>query len=231
MQFPGSDPRTHSVSRMREISSRARPAVCVIATLIGLAGCATEHKVAHTTYAPQEGSLQIMNVPVVSDVAVIEDVPRQYIWKKGVGAGAPVDGGALFSGPQHFVWQVPQPDLASIMKQEMPPPSESTASNTVYFHVDSSQLDAKARAGLDVLPIEASHVQIDGYTDNTGTSRYNRRLSERRALAVKRYLMVRGVDAAKITTTAHGESGAVASNHTAHGRALNRRADVMETLE
>lgn len=231
MQFSGSDLHRNRVLPMREMTSRMWPAVCVIATLVCLTGCGTEHIAARTTYAPREGSLQIMNVPVVSDAAVIEDVPRQYIWKEGGDAGAPIDGGALFSGPQRFVWQVTQPDLARIVKEGIPTPSESTASNTVYFRVDSSQLDAKARAGLDVLPIEASHVQIDGYTDNTGTSRYNRRLSERRALAVKRYLMVRGLDASKITAAAHGESGAAVSNRTAHGRALNRRADVTETLE
>ncbi|WP_227742885.1 OmpA family protein [Burkholderia gladioli] len=185
--------------------------------------------VARTTYAPREAGLQIMNVPVVSDIAVIEEVPRQYIWRNSATSAA--DGGVVFSGPQHFVWQVPQPDLAGIMNSDLPPTKDSTASNTVYFHIDSAQLDTRARASLDVLPLEVTHVQVDAFTDNTGTDSYNERLSERRALAVKHYLMVRGVDGSKIATAAHGKSGAVASNRTARGRALNRRADVVETLE
>jgi OOP family OmpA-OmpF porin len=65
-----------------------------------------------------------------------------------------------------------------------------------------------------------------GHTDSIGTERYNQKLSERRAAAVKAYLVSKGIPASKITTIGKGETQPVATNKTAAGRQKNRRVDI-----
>ena len=65
-----------------------------------------------------------------------------------------------------------------------------------------------------------------GHTDSVGTDAYNQKLSERRAAAVKDYLVSKGIPAAKVTTVGKGESQPVATNKTKEGRQKNRRVDI-----
>jgi OOP family OmpA-OmpF porin len=70
-------------------------------------------------------------------------------------------------------------------------------------------------------------IRLDGYTDSIGTDEYNIKLSERRATAVKDYLIKEaGVDSSKITAVGHGEADPVADNKTPEGRAKNRRVEI-----
>jgi OOP family OmpA-OmpF porin len=72
-------------------------------------------------------------------------------------------------------------------------------------------------------------VEVQGFTDSIGTEEYNQGLSERRADAVRNYLVERGVDPKKISTKGYGELNPVASNDTKEGRALNRRVEFAAT--
>ena len=69
------------------------------------------------------------------------------------------------------------------------------------------------------------HYTIEGelYTDNTGADAYNQGLSERRANAVRDYVVSQGVNPAQITTVGKGESEPTDDNSTAEGRQNNRR--------
>ena len=69
------------------------------------------------------------------------------------------------------------------------------------------------------------NVEIQGYTDNTGTENYNQKLSEKRADVVKDYLVSKGIDANRLTVKGFGEKDPIANNNTAEGRALNRRIE------
>jgi len=70
--------------------------------------------------------------------------------------------------------------------------------------------------------------QIEGYTDDIGSEKYNQKLSERRATTVKKYLVKEGgIDAARLTTVGYGETKPVASNKTKEGRAKNRRVEIL----
>ncbi len=71
-----------------------------------------------------------------------------------------------------------------------------------------------------------ARVEIAGHTDSTGTASYNMGLSERRANAVKQYLVREGVEDYRITTVGYGYSRPIGSNNTAAGRAQNRRAEL-----
>ncbi len=68
--------------------------------------------------------------------------------------------------------------------------------------------------------------KVSGHTDWIGGDAMNQRLSERRAKAVKKYLVSKGVDANRILTEGFGEASPVATNETAKGRAENRRAEI-----
>ncbi len=70
-------------------------------------------------------------------------------------------------------------------------------------------------------------VVIEGYTDSVGNDDYNQGLSERRAGAVRSYLVERGVSSARLTSSGKGASEPVASNETASGRQQNRRVEVI----
>jgi outer membrane protein OmpA-like peptidoglycan-associated protein len=71
------------------------------------------------------------------------------------------------------------------------------------------------------------HVEIDGYTDSTGSLEFNERLSQERADAVRSYLSSQGVGSAAITTQGFGPSQPIASNDTASGRQQNRRVELV----
>lgn len=67
---------------------------------------------------------------------------------------------------------------------------------------------------------------IYGYTDITGTSRFNEELSKNRADAVKKELVAAGMPAEVITTHGLGPQNPVATNDTAEGRKQNRRVEI-----
>ena len=70
-------------------------------------------------------------------------------------------------------------------------------------------------------------IDIIGHTDSMGPEEYNQKLSERRATAMKDFLVnERDVDASIIDISGMGESSPIADNATAEGRAQNRRVEV-----
>ncbi|MEZ4526717.1 MAG: OmpA family protein [Desulfobacterales bacterium] len=70
------------------------------------------------------------------------------------------------------------------------------------------------------------HVRLEGHTDNVGSAGYNMRLSEKRAEAVKSWLMKKGISARRLETIGYGFSKPAASNDTGDGRAKNRRVEL-----
>jgi hypothetical protein len=74
-------------------------------------------------------------------------------------------------------------------------------------------------------------VVIEGHTDNTGDTAYNRDLSERRARAVARYLVLSGIDGRRLTVRGRGQASPVASNATEDGRSQNRRVEIFLVKE
>lgn len=99
------------------------------------------------------------------------------------------------------------------------------------FDFDKSVLRPDGRKSIDDAVAKLRGVDLEmviatGHTDSIGTDAYNQKLSERRAAAVKAYLVSKGIPAAKITTIGKGESQPVATNKTAEGRQKNRRVDI-----
>jgi OmpA-OmpF porin, OOP family len=70
------------------------------------------------------------------------------------------------------------------------------------------------------------NVTIEGHTDNVGSDAYNKKLSQSRADAVKKYMVDKaGIDAKRITAIGFGEENPIADNATKDGRAKNRRVE------
>lgn len=102
----------------------------------------------------------------------------------------------------------------------------------VLFATGKADLKAGATANFDRLADalkkqEDRHITIEGHTDNVGSDELNMALSQRRAEAVKNYLVNRGVAAERISASGKGDAFPVASNSSATGRQKNRRVEVI----
>ncbi len=69
-------------------------------------------------------------------------------------------------------------------------------------------------------------LEIQGHTDNTGSFKYNMKLSKKRAKAVMNYLVERGISPSRLIAKGYGYTMPVASNDTPEGRAKNRRVEL-----
>jgi len=102
----------------------------------------------------------------------------------------------------------------------------------VLFDTGQATLKPGAQLSMDRLAAYLSanpqtRVLIEGYTDSRGSSEYNDALSERRANAVAKELMARGISADAVQTIGRGKAYPVASNDTPEGRQQNRRVEIV----
>jgi len=102
----------------------------------------------------------------------------------------------------------------------------------VLFETGRAELKPGAAVNLNQLvsflgKYPARTVEIEGHTDSVGGDDYNLGLSQRRADAVRSYLVRQGVEAGRITTRGAGKGSPVAGNDTAAGRQQNRRVEVI----
>ena len=101
----------------------------------------------------------------------------------------------------------------------------------VTFKTGSDELNASSFVRLNISAVNLNRnpelkVIIAGHTDNTGDALNNLKLSQKRAEAVKAYLISRGVNADRLTARGYGDTEPTASNDTAEGRAKNRRVEL-----
>ncbi|HUK40207.1 MAG TPA: OmpA family protein [Candidatus Acidoferrales bacterium] len=99
------------------------------------------------------------------------------------------------------------------------------------FDFDKSNIKPEGAAILDRLVAfmnenKDKKVALSGYTDSIGTEAYNMKLSDRRWMSAKDYIVKKGVDASRVSGQGFGESKPIADNKTAEGRAKNRRVEV-----
>ncbi|RPI69577.1 MAG: VWA domain-containing protein [Ignavibacteriae bacterium] len=77
----------------------------------------------------------------------------------------------------------------------------------------------------------AVRIRIEGHTDNTGSAKTNELLSQKRAEAVKAYVVQKGIDPRRIQTMGYGPSKPIGDNRTEFGRSLNRRTEIVITAK
>ncbi len=129
----------------------------------------------------------------------------------------------------------PAPAPAPAVKPPPAPPKpvveKVSLKGDTLFDFDKSVVKPEGKQVLDRLVDQARDLQLEvivavGHADWVGTDAYNQKLSERRAAAVKAYLVSKGIAANKVYTEGKGEKLPVADNKTADGRAKNRRVEV-----
>ncbi|MGH9417650.1 MAG: OmpA family protein [Terriglobales bacterium] len=97
--------------------------------------------------------------------------------------------------------------------------------NKATLRPDAQVKLAKVAGILQTYP--GLKIQVDGYTDSTGTPDYNQQLSEQRAAAVAAFLTSQGVSSGGVSAQGFGQADPVASNQTAAGRQQNRRVELV----
>jgi outer membrane protein OmpA-like peptidoglycan-associated protein len=102
----------------------------------------------------------------------------------------------------------------------------------VLFKTGSAELLAGARERLAkvsgiVIAHPGLHLEVEGHTDSVGSDEYNQQLSERRAGAVRDYLVQQGISGDGIVARGLGKTQPVATNDTAEGRQQNRRVELV----
>lgn len=108
------------------------------------------------------------------------------------------------------------------------------AARQILFTKASDKLSPSSFAALDevvdILKKDLSlRLNIDGYTDNTGSGIRNLQLSQSRSDAVKKYFIDKGISSTRLSALGHGADKPVADNSTEEGRIKNRRVEL--TLE
>lgn len=111
------------------------------------------------------------------------------------------------------------------------PLAKVIALNGVTFEFDSTRLRPDAQTILDNASLILKkypdmQVEVAGHTDSKGSARYNQKLSDGRAAAVRQYFIGKGVGAAQLTSKGYGEAEPVADNATDAGRERNRRVEL-----
>jgi outer membrane protein OmpA-like peptidoglycan-associated protein len=128
--------------------------------------------------------------------------------------------------------------------QVAPPPSPLSAPEkpiavalNVFFETNSDKILPKYYADLDKLGEALKRhanipVEIAGHTDSIGSDEYNQELSERRAESVKRYLVQSlSIPSERVTAKGYGENQPRETNETTKGRGVNRRVEVVRTVQ
>jgi outer membrane protein OmpA-like peptidoglycan-associated protein len=106
----------------------------------------------------------------------------------------------------------------------------------VLFDTGKADLRTEAQIALAkltgiVLNYPSLRLAIGGYTDSTGTAEFNQTLSEKRADAVRNYLVTQGLDASALSAQGFGMNTPVADNSTVQGRQKNRRVEIVVSGE
>lgn len=168
---------------------------------LGAAGCSSKAKTKTTPEAPQAPAETPAPAPAEPTPApVAEPFPQQPVDKT----------------------PVVEPTIDELNRQGV--------LRTVYFAYNSNDLDDAARATLqanaDWMKAHAKYtVELGGHCDERGSIGYNVALGDRRASAVKSYLVSLGVDGGKLVAISYGEEKPADPGHTEAAWAKNRRAE------
>ena len=210
----------------------------------GISGCAvSEKKRTYTVAGALAGAAVGAGIGAIVDATNDDD---DSDLGAGIGAGAGAIIGAIvgyrLAGEEAPPPPPPPPPPAPIVAPPPPPPPPPAEPQRIVlrginFDFDRANIKPEFEPVLDeaarILEENPNiRVTIEGHTDSIGSEAYNLRLSQRRANAVKRYLVSKGIADDRLETVGKGEAEPVAPNtlpdgrDNPEGRAMNRRAEL-----
>ena len=168
-------------------------------------------------------------------VAACESTPDETSSTTGDGFEEPVVSTPLPDDSDDIVVKTePEPPIIDTPDPNEPIPGSQNdlvqkVGDRIFFELDSAVLGPEARRTLDrqatwleLFP-EVEFV-IEGHCDERGTREYNLALGERRANAVREYLIAQGVQPSRLRTLSYGKERPYAMTHNEEAWALNRRS-------
>jgi len=110
-------------------------------------------------------------------------------------------------------------------------PNSPLAVRLIYFDYDSSEVKSEYREAIEshasYLGMHPDTVMtLEGHTDERGSREYNLALGERRAISVRRQMVLLGASAGQIRTVSYGEERPLAEGHDEQAYAQNRRVEI-----
>ena len=222
---------------MRKLQSLA----LVLAAAVVLSGCATFRDRKWGTCAVA-GAIIGGTVGGITGGVAVNNAKDAKAEERGAGIGGGIVGGALIGGilghaicdPMKEEAPPPPPPVAQVPPPP-PPPAPGTKMVELrgpHFDFNKATLKPEGKRKVDdaikmMQENPSLSVSVEGHTDSVGSDAYNQKLSERRAQAVRDYMVAEGISASRISTRGWGKSKPVASNDTAEGRAENRRVEII----
>jgi peptidoglycan-associated lipoprotein len=112
------------------------------------------------------------------------------------------------------------------------PPGQLGSQRIIYFEFDSSDIrsefvDVIAAHGRYLAGNASIRVRLEGHSDERGTREYNIGLAERRSQAVKRALMLQGVQESQVATVSYGEERPAVAGSDEAAYSKNRRVEIV----
>ncbi len=198
----------------------------IIISILCIAGCSVFRK-------------PVKNEPPVTAITnVIDSEAVQIVTNPALGAIAD----AIVGGSAGTIIGLRMDTMAEDLKKEIPDALiervgegiTAEFSSAAMFALNQSALAEEAKGKLEKLVSVLKNypdtkIEVQGYTDDTGTESYNKVLSEKRAVSVSDYLVKNGVDTARLITLGYGEMLPKYDNTTEEGRAKNRRVEFVIT--
>jgi outer membrane protein OmpA-like peptidoglycan-associated protein len=121
-------------------------------------------------------------------------------------------------------------DITLVSIRQMVEEGIPVTMNNIFFDFDKSTIlpysIPELKRVAKIIKSGNQKVEIAGHTDNVGDDQYNQVLSEKRAAAVKDFLVNEGCDADRLATIGYGRSKPLESNDSDEGRAKNRRVEI-----
>ena len=146
--------------------------------------------------------------------------------------------GVIIEGAEPIVVQAEQPKLPEAPPP--PPPKKTKAklvgkriviTEKVMFEYNKAKIKVESNDLLnEVAEIIKKYpslkkIAVEGHTDADGSEKYNKKLSQKRADAVKKFLIAAGVEEERLEATGYGEEKPIADNDTDEGKEKNRRVE------
>ncbi len=135
-------------------------------------------------------------------------------------------------GVRYALFSAPPPPPPPVAQPAPPAPPEAARTYLVFFDWDRADLTTRARQIVAQAAAASTHVQttridVNGYTDLSGTAAYNQRLSVRRAQSVEAELVRDGVARGEISIHGYGESNPLVPTAKGVREPQNRRVEII----